>query len=386
MCHQACPHRKIVVGNPTGMQRHEVVEIQNSGKRMAKGTHFAIRDAFGIEQPWQLTHDGKLLLYVSVRPYGEAVYTIDEGAPGPMKSYVGGKHYPERAGDISFENDRAGFRIYGPETQRRGEQAYGIDLWVKHSSELLVDSLYRLEFSRHAEIAALRKQGRKREADSLTTATSYHLDHGAGMDGYGVGATLGCGTPALIVGDSICYPWCYEKYEILDNGPLRFTLRLDFGETEIDGMKVREHRLMTLDRGSNFCKMTVWYDGIERPVSLAAGIALRKAETGSLVIEDHYVAYADPTIDPERYNSQIYVSLVFPQKADVVCTRPFPQPIGTSSGHALGVIAGYTGQPYTYYIGMAWSDLDVRSFAEWQLRISQFRNGMAAPLIPIHEN
>ena len=179
--------QKLVFSNPTGMQRHEVVEI---GSVSQVDTLLVIRDAFGIEQPWQRTSDGKLLLYVSVRPHGEATYTVYRGRPSTMKSYVFGKYYPERADDISFENDRIGFRIYGPETQRRGEKAFGYDLWVKHSSEMLVDSLYRLEFSLHPDIAELRKQGRMKEADSLTTVTSYHLDHGVGMDGYGVGPTL----------------------------------------------------------------------------------------------------------------------------------------------------------------------------------------------------
>jgi len=370
-CIGVIAQNKIVVTNPTEMQRHEVVEIVNSEKRIVNSDSLVIRDAFGIEQPWQRTHDGKLLLYVSVRPHGEAVYTIEEGKPAPMKPYVSGKHYPERADDISFENDRTGFRIYGPETQRRGEKAFGIDLWVKHSSELLVDSLYRLEFSLHPEIAELRKQGRTREADSLTTITSYHLDHGAGMDGYGVGPTLGCGTPALMVGDSLCYPWCYEKYEILDNGPLRFSLRLDFGETEIDGMKVREHRIMTLDRGSNFCKVTVWYDGLVRPLSLAAGLAIRMADTTRIVRGDHYVLYADPTIDPQRHNSQIYVAMVFPDGIDRACNQMFTVHVGANAGHALGIVDDYDGRPYTYYIGMAWSDLDVRSLEEWQLRTEQ---------------
>jgi hypothetical protein len=360
--------QRIVVSNPTGMQRHEVIAV---GSVSADDTLLTVRDAFGIEQPWQRSHDGKLLLYVSVRPHGEAVYTIEKGRPSPMKSYVFGKYYPERADDISFENDRTGFRIYGPETQRRGEKAFGIDLWVKHSSELLVDSLYRLEFSLHPEIADLRKQGRAREADSLTTITSYHLDHGAGMDGYGVGPTLGCGTPALMVGDSLCYPWCYEKYEILDNGPLRFSLKLDFGETEIDGMKMREHRLMTLDRGSNFCKMTVWYDGLTRSLSLAAGLAIRVADTTSVDVGDNYVLYADPTIDPQRHNSQIYVAMVFPDGIDRVCNQMFTLPMGANAGHALGIVEHYDGHPYTYYIGMAWSDFDVRSLEEWQLRTEQ---------------
>ena len=242
----------------------------------------------------------------------------------------------------------------------------------------MVDSLYRLEFSRHAEIDALRRLGRTAEAERLTTETSYHLDHGAGMDGYGVGPTLGCGTPALMVGDSLVMPWCYERYEILDNGPLRLTLRLDFGETVVGGMTVREHRLMTLDRGSNFCRMTVWYDGIRQEVSLAAGFAVRTADTCSVVIGSDYIHYADPTIDPGRHNSQIYVAVVFPDGVDAVAKRFAPQPVG--GGAALGIRRGYRGEPYCYYIGMGWSDFDVRSHDEWDLRVRHFRDMLAHPL------
>ena len=369
--------RTVVVKNPTGMQRHEVVEISSVSP---DDTLLIVRDAFGIEQPWQRTHDGRLLLYVSVRPHGEAVYTLEKGKPARMKTYATGKYYPERSDDISFENDRAGFRIYGPDTQRRGEKAFGIDLWVKHSTEMLVDSLYRLEFSLHPEIAELRWQGRMEEAARLTTETSYHLDHGAGMDGYGVGPTLGCGTPALLVDSTLCLPWCYERYEILENGPLRFTLRLDFGETTVGGQQVREHRLMTLDRGSNFCRMTVWYDGLKQPVGLAAGFAMRTADTTSYTLGKDYIHYADPTIDPQRHNSQIYVGAVFPQGVDTTCRQLFPQPVGANAGHVLGVVNNYRGQPYTYYFGMGWSDLDVRSYEEWALRVSHFLQQINHPL------
>ncbi len=346
----------VEVTNPSAVQRHEVIELDGS---LLPDTPLVVRDAFGIACPWQLTHDGKLLLYASVRPLGQAVYTIQHGQSQPMQHYVTGRYYPERADDISFENDRAGFRIYGPETQRRGEQSFGIDLWVKRSSEPVLDSLYRWDISDHV---------------------SYHLDHGSGMDAYGVGPTLGCGTPALMVADSICYPWCYESYQILDHGPLRFTVQLDFPQVVIRGMSVREHRVLSLDRGSNFCKVTVWYDGIDSPLCLAAGFAMRTADTSSVMLGDHYIHYADPTVDASRHNSQIYVGLVFPDKVDVICTRAFPEPVGINYGHGLGIVAGYTGYKYTYYIGMAWSDFDVRSWQEWHVRVEQFLNARQSPL------
>lgn len=381
----------VSITNPTDLQRQEVVGIDTAQLNFDTSHGVVVRDAFGIERPSQLTQNGELLIDVHVRPHSQTTFTIQPGQAAPFKPYVWGRYYPERADDISFENDRTGFRIYGPETQRRGEKSFGIDLWVKHSSELLVDSLYRLEFSRHQEIEALRKLSKLQEADSLVTLTSYHLDHGAGMDGYGVGATLGCGTPALMVGDSIYHPWCYETYEIVENGPLRFALRLDFAPVRIGKDKVTEHRLMVLDKGSNFCRMTVWYEGLSHPVSLAAGLTIRTADTESLLIADNYVCYADPTIDPARHNCQIFTALAFPDRSgiedrykrktvDVTCYRPFPKPLGGNAGYALGIKGGYIGEPYSYYIGMAWSELDVRSLEEWHLRTQHFVQMQKVPL------
>lgn len=48
---------------------------------------------------------------------------------------------------------------------------------------------------------------------------SFHVDHGEGMDVYAVDYTLGGGTAALLdSAGNIVYPYCYESYEILDNG------------------------------------------------------------------------------------------------------------------------------------------------------------------------
>ena len=84
-----------------------------------------------------------------------------------------------------------------------------------------------LNKEKRAKIAELRKTDPK-AASELQRAISYHIDHGYGMDCYAVGPTLGCGTAALMQGDTIIYPYCYRTQEILDNGPLRFTVKLEF--------------------------------------------------------------------------------------------------------------------------------------------------------------
>ena len=78
------------------------------------------------------------------------------------------------------------------------------------------------------EIRWLIANGYPEKADSLSNAISYHVDHGNGMDCYSVGPTLGGGTAALMVDSTIIYPYCYENYKILNNGPLRFTVKLTY--------------------------------------------------------------------------------------------------------------------------------------------------------------
>ncbi len=38
-----------------------------------------------------------------------------------------------------------------------------------------------------------------------------------------------------MVNDTIIYPWCYKTQEVLDNGPLRFTVKLEFNPLAVKG-------------------------------------------------------------------------------------------------------------------------------------------------------
>ena len=55
------------------------------------------------------------------------------------------------------------------------------------------------------------KKTEPEKAAGLLKELSYHIDHGHGMDCYAVGPTLGAGVAALMVDDSIIYPWCYKS-------------------------------------------------------------------------------------------------------------------------------------------------------------------------------
>ncbi len=359
--------RKAVVtfSNESHQQRQEVVEVdyQSVCKQLGISTdeQVVVENAAGQEVSYQKTYDGKLLLYVSLHPQGKAVYTISKGKPATVKPYVQGKMYPIRKDDLAWENDLGIYRVYGPALQKTGERSFGTDVWVKNTPELVLEDRYHKDYLGNIMEDSLRKAGQKVALDDIDRSTSFHLDHGNGMDAYGVGPSLGCGAPALLKDDKLVFPYCYQTYQIHDNGPLRFTVELTYGTTA-DG--ITEHRIISLDRGSHFNRATVWYDGINKLTTLAMGVVLHGDD--NLVLGRNYVQYADPTDNPKLHQSQVYVAVLFPDSVSKTYK------LDGDLNHAIGIVNNYQGMPYTYYFGSAWSQYDVRSQAQWQLTIDEF--------------
>ena len=192
----------LTITNPGHNQRQEVAEtsIQTFCELLETDSTapLKVRNAFGQEMTYQKSHDGKLLLSVTLQPEGQVVYTITKGEPKAFKSQVYGRIYPNRLDDLTWENDRGIYRFYGPALQRTGEQSFGTDVWVKNTPEPVVESRYRLHTDGWRQGDSLRKAGKKEEGDAVFRDASFHLDHGYGMDVYSVGPSLGCGAPALI--------------------------------------------------------------------------------------------------------------------------------------------------------------------------------------------
>ena len=404
----------VVVSNPTNAPRTELVEINMSevkaklaGATPKKGEAYLVKNKRGQQIGSQITHDGKLLIDASVRPNGSATYYISIGKPYPQKYWTTGALYKIRKDDIAWENDRCAYRIYGPALQRSGERSFGTDIWVKNTPDTIVYDRYIKDMNGNiqgdkidAQARALEKQAKaeknKAKADKLKAqakdlwaksrevdvTTSFHLDHGNGLDPYRVGATLGLGAPGLMVGKNMVLPYCYKTYKILDNGPLRFTVELAYNPSTVgDQENVVEHRIISLDKGSNFNKMTVWYDGLTHPTDFVTGFPIHEEDTENKTFAKDYVSYADPTDNMEVNQSQVYVGVLFPYGIDNTYYQLFDQKHDGATGHALGIKKGLKdGEKYSYYFGAAWSKYDVRSYAEWQLRIKSYLDDLKTPL------
>ena len=368
----------IVVSNPTSTPRTELISLSMSDVKAKlgnatpkKGEAYIVKNKRGQQIGLQITHDGLLLIDASVRPHGSATYYVSIGKPYKQKVWTTGALYKIRKDDIAWENDRCAYRVYGPALQKTGERSFGTDIWVKNTPDTVVYERYIKDMI-----------GNRKNDDETEILTSFHLDHGNGLDPYRVGATLGLGAPSLMVGTQQYLPYCYKTYRILDNGPLRFTVELTYNPSTVGDMQnVVEHRIISLDKGSNFNKMTVWYDGLTIPTDFATGFPIHEEDTETKTFAKDYVSYADPTDNVEVNNSQVYVGVLFPEGIDHTYYQLFDKKHDGATGHALGLKRGLKNQEkYSYYFGAAWSKYDVRSYAEWQIRIKDYLDALKNPL------
>lgn len=403
----------VLVSNPTHDQRQELVEINMTEVAFRlkatpkQGEAYIVKNKRGQQIGSQVTYNGKLLIDASVRPHGSSTYYISIGKPQPQKVWATGAYYKIRKDDIAWENDRCAYRVYGPALQRTGERSFGTDIWAKNTPDTVVYDRYFKDMNGNilgaqidAKAKALEKQAKgeknptkatklseqakalRAQSHEVDVTTSFHLDHGNGLDPYRVGATLGLGAPGLMVGKELIMPYCYKTYKILDNGPLRFTVELTYNPSAVGDQKnVVEHRIISLDKGSNFNKMTVWYEGLTHPTDFVTGVPIHEEDTETKTLAKDYVSYADPTDNIEVNNSQVYVGVLFPNGIDETYYQLFDQKHDGATGHILGLHRALkSGEKFSYYFGAAWSKYDVRSYAEWQLRIKGFMDALKAPL------
>lgn len=383
----------VTVTNPLALERvGEMVEVPMSDVvarlKLADTAQVVVLDADGKQVPYQVTYDEMLVFPAAVKANGTAAYTIEPGTPEDFDVIACGRHYPERLDDIAWENDLTGCRAYGPALQARGERGFGYDLFTKNNTkEPVLEAMYAEELNpeKRAKIAELRKTDPKAAAE-LQNAISYHIDHGYGMDCYAVGPTLGAGTAALMAGDTIIYPYCYRTQEILDNGPLRFTVKMEFNPLVVRGdSNVVETRVISLDAGSYLNKTVVTYTNLKEAMPVVTGIVLREPD-GAVVAdaEGGYITYVDPTTDRSGANGKIFVGAAFPLPVNEAKTVLFSEKEkkerGGADGHVLAVSEYEPGSEYTYYWGSAWNKAAIKTPDAWNKYMAEYAQKLRAPL------
>ncbi len=371
----------VTVSNPTADNRNDVVELDAEALYAALGIgggrQFVLLDGDNVEQPYQITADGKVLLQACVAPGSETVFTIRCGEPKPQRLDCNGRIYPDREDDLTWETDKSAWRMYGPKMHSKGVS--GFDTFAKNVTYPIQDVLYHSELTSYAVNNALRKAGRGGEWAQLhRNVYTYHRNHGQGMDAYTVGNTLGAGAPALLDGGNMLMPDVYEKAEILENGPLRFSARVQmYGQND-----VVETRLFTQDKGSHLARVEVSYPGVADGTPVVSGIVVHKSQPDAYVInkKQGYVAYADALDTPQGQNGQLFIACLYPEKMKALKYMPLTEEKTGGIGHVVGLTAINSDKPFVYYAGSAWSKYDVPTMAVWEQWLRYYADNIRHPL------
>ena len=352
----AGPQVRLTVSNDSGIDIGSRTVSVAAGDILPRlgSTHFRITDEKGAEIPSQLTHDSMIIFTADVAPGSHRDFIIRPTNSGcTYRAVCCGRFYPERRDDIAYENQLGGFRIYGPGTQQAGEKSFGYDIFLKYpSDDIILPELYAPETDPAvwAKADSLRSVSDSL-ADEFIASFSYHIDHGKGFDPFAVGATLGAGTAALLENDSIVYPWCYDSAEILDNGPIRFTVALHFapGQTGLT-----EHRVISLDSKSYLNRCRVWFEGAGTAHTVVAGFPLRDDTTPQASAEDGIVAYTSPVSGDD--SGPVFLGIFAPARFDSVFVK---------DSHILGSSTIEPGGTFDYRWGFCWPKTGIPGEGEW---------------------
>ena len=251
---------------------------------------------------------------------------------------VFGRYVPERKDDFAWENEYAAFRMYGPALKAENP-SNGVDLWLKASPELIVDSFYYREH---------------------VLGLPYHINYGKGLDCYKVGHTCGAGGLIVLANDTTYIGGPYDRWTILEQTPERFVFRLEYDSLLVAGHILQETITITAEAGEPMNRaevvLTGNYDG---ELLVGGGIYMHDTidhfevyeELGTVYYEED--ALSDKTAAQMNYDfngstsqGRIYLTVRTP---DATVTD-------IQDGNLIAVKDYQLGDTLTYFFGATWSE------------------------------
>jgi len=254
---------------------------------------------------------------------------------------VYGRYVPERKDDFAWENEYAAFRMYGA-ALRPENPSNGVDLWLKKSPELVVDSFYYREH---------------------VLGLPYHINYGKGLDCYKVGHTAGCGGLVVIADEQLYVGGAYDRWEIIKQTPDKFVFKLEYDSFLVQDNVLHETITITAEAGQLLNKAEVVltsyqeYEGAE--LFVGGGIYLHDT-VDNIYTCDHcgVIAYAEDALSDQNaakmnfeYNGSTsqgrsYIAVVTPHGGwqDIM------------DGTLFSVQPYELGDTLTYFFGACWSE------------------------------
>ena len=253
---------------------------------------------------------------------------------------VYGRYVPERKDDFAWENEYAAFRLYGPALLPENP-SNGVDLWLKSSPELRIDSMYYPE---------------------LELGEPYHINYGKGLDCYKVAHTVGCGGLAVVAEDVLYVGGPYSRWEILEQTPDRFSFRLQYDSLLVCNQVMQASLTITAEAGKLLNRADIVITNRTRillpQLYVGGGIYLHDTVDNIMQCQCGAVAYAEDALSDKGaakmnfdYNGSTsqgrsYVAVITPNatRQEII------------DGSLLSLKEYQLGDTLTYYFGGGWSE------------------------------
>lgn len=255
---------------------------------------------------------------------------------------VYGRFVPERKDDFAWENEYAAFRMYGP-ALRPENPSNGVDLWLKASPELVVDSFYYREH---------------------VLGLPYHINYGKGLDCYKVGHTCGAGGLVVIAEGKTWIGGAYDRWEILEQTPEKFVFRLEYDSLMVAGHILQESITITAETGQlqNKAEVVLTADSqepIANSLLVGGGIYLHDSVDYHLTIpEVGYVFYEEDALSDKTAAQMNYDYNGSTSQGRIQLSVKTPGATLTDivDGNLIAVKPYSLGDTLTYYFGATWSE------------------------------
>ena len=251
---------------------------------------------------------------------------------------VYGRYVPERKDDFAWENEYAAWRMYGPALKAENP-SNGVDIWLKASQELVVDSFYYREH---------------------VLGLPYHINYGKGLDCYKVGHTCGAGGLIVLANDTTWIGGPYDRWTILEQTTDKFVFRLEYDSLLVDGHILQEAITITAEAGQLQNKAEVVLTGdYLGEVLVGGGIYLHDTVDYHLTIpEVGYVFYEEDALSDKTAAQMNYDYNGSTSQGRIQLSVKTPGATLTDivDGNLVAVKPYSLGDTLTYFFGATWSE------------------------------
>ena len=162
------------------------------------------------------------------------------------------KYAENRVGDIAWENDFTGYRVYSQLIDEKNHGFSGVDMWPKSVDYSIIDKWYDLN----------------------ANGEPYHIDRGEGCDFYTMGTARGTGGTGVWADGKLWTSKVYSSYEILKNDPSRIAFKLEYEPYQAGEVTISESKQIDFVLGTPFYRITSTVKSSDgSPVVYAVGIS-----------------------------------------------------------------------------------------------------------------